>query len=50
LLSGVAAAGLGVGVVLFLTTEEAPERRALAPSFRLRLSTNNAVVSARWSF
>jgi hypothetical protein len=50
LLSGVAAAGLGVGVVLFLATEEAPEQRALAPSFRLRLSTHNALVSARWSF
>jgi hypothetical protein len=50
LLSGVAAAGLGVGVVLFLASEEAPEQRVLAPSFRLRLSTHNAVVSARWSF
>lgn len=50
-LSGLAAAGVGVGVVLFLATEKAPEREAsLAPSFRLRLSTHNAVVSARWSF
>ena len=50
-LSGVAAAGLGVGVVLFFAAEKTPERQvSLAPSFRLRLSTHNAVVSARWSF
>jgi hypothetical protein len=50
-LSGVAAAGLGVGVVLFFAAEKKPERHAsLAPSFRFRLSTHNAVVSARWNF
>lgn len=50
-LSGVAAAGLGVGVVLFFAAEKRPERQAsLAPSFRLRLSAHNAVVSALWSF
>ncbi len=50
LMSGIAAAGLGVGFVLFLAAEEKPAERVLAPSFRFRLSTNNAVVSARWSF
>jgi hypothetical protein len=49
-LSGVAATGVGIGALLFFTTEQGPDRRALAPSFRFRLSTNNAVVSARWSF
>lgn len=50
-LSGVAAAGLAVGVVLFFASEKPHARQAsLAPSFRLRLSTHNAVVSALWSF
>jgi hypothetical protein len=49
-LSGVAATGVGVGALLFFATEQGPDRPALSPSFRFRLSTNNAVVSARWSF
>lgn len=49
-LAGVASAGLATGFVLVLATPERSERASLVPSFRLRVSSERAVASARWRF
>jgi hypothetical protein len=49
-LAGVAAAGIGTGIVLLLLSPSRPERSNLAPALRLRVSTQKAVAGVVWKF
>jgi hypothetical protein len=49
ILAGVAAAGVGTGVVLLLTAPRT-ERPTLSPSLGIGVSTQKAVARATWQF
>lgn len=49
-LTGVAAAGIGVGVVLLLANPAHSERNRLVPALRLKLSAEKAAAGAVWKF
>jgi hypothetical protein len=50
ILAGVAAAGVGVGVVLLLTNPAHAEQNSLVPKLRLRVSAERAAAGAVWTF
>jgi hypothetical protein len=50
ILAGVAAAGIGAGVVLLLTKPAHAERNRLVPALRLKLSAEKAAAGAVWRF
>jgi hypothetical protein len=49
-LAGVASAGLATGIVLVLAAPGDAENTSLIPAFRLRVSGQRALASARWRF
>jgi hypothetical protein len=49
-LAGVAAAGIGTGIVLLLLSPSRPERSSLAPALRLRVSSQRAIAGVVWKF
>jgi hypothetical protein len=49
-LAGLASAGLATGLVLVLATPGRSENVNLLPAFRLRVSGQRALASARWRF
>jgi hypothetical protein len=49
-LAGVAAAGIGAGIVLLLTTPARPEKNPLVPALRLKLTAEKAAAGAVWRF
>jgi tetratricopeptide (TPR) repeat protein len=49
-LAGVAAAGIGAGVVLLLTKPAHSERSRLVPALRLKVSAEKAAAGAVWRF
>jgi len=49
-LAGVAAAGIGAGVVLLLTEPAHSERSNLVPKLRLKVSAQKAAAGAVWTF
>jgi hypothetical protein len=50
-LAGVGAAGLATGLVLVIATPPGgPDTTSLVPSFRVRVSGQRALASARWRF
>ena len=49
-LAGVAAAGIGTGIVLWLCSPADSERGGLAPALRFRVSTQKAVAGVVWKF
>jgi hypothetical protein len=49
-LAGVAAAGIGAGVVLVLSAPSEPERRSLVPALRIKFSGTRAVAGVVWKF
>jgi hypothetical protein len=49
-LAGVASAGLATGIVLVLAAPADSEDTSLIPAFRLRVSGQRALASARWRF
>jgi hypothetical protein len=49
-LAGVAAAGVGTGIVLLLCSPSDSERVGLAPALKLRVSSQKAVAGVVWKF
>jgi hypothetical protein len=49
-LAGVAAAGIGTGIVLLLCSPSDSERVGLAPALKLRVGTQKAVAGMVWKF
>jgi hypothetical protein len=50
ILAGVAAAGIGTGIVLVFSAPRERERRGLVPSLRVKVSANRAVAGVIWKF
>jgi hypothetical protein len=48
--TGVAAAGIGVGLVIFLTKHSRADEKTGVPEFRLKVSGQKAGASAVWRF
>jgi hypothetical protein len=49
-LSGMAAAGVGIGITLMLKAPKDPRRDAIRPRFDLGLSAQKAVAKVGWVF
>jgi hypothetical protein len=49
-LAGVAAAGVGTGIVLLLCSPSDSERVGLAPALKLRVGSQKAVAGVLWKF